>query len=45
MALTKILCQIWESYVEGEEVSNGPATDSRRQKEELKVLVISGCLI
>ncbi|KAG9150884.1 hypothetical protein Leryth_003009 [Lithospermum erythrorhizon] len=30
--------KIWENYVEGEEVSNGPATE-RRQKEELKVVV------
>ncbi|KAK2974139.1 hypothetical protein RJ640_021430, partial [Escallonia rubra] len=30
--------KIWETYVEGEEVSNGPAAD-RRQKEELKVVV------
>lgn len=29
--------KIWESYVEGEEVSNGPATE--RKKEELKVMV------
>ncbi|XP_052182373.1 ribonuclease TUDOR 1-like [Diospyros lotus] len=30
--------KIWESFVEGEEVSNGPASE-RKQKEELKVTV------
>ncbi|MFZ8458406.1 hypothetical protein ACO1MZ_13950, partial [Staphylococcus aureus] len=30
--------KIWENYVEGEEVSNDPATE-RKQKEELKVVV------
>ncbi|KAG9152434.1 hypothetical protein Leryth_015833 [Lithospermum erythrorhizon] len=33
--------KIWENYVEGEEVSNsnGPATERRQKKEELKVVV------
>lgn len=30
--------KIWETYVEGEEVSNGPASE-KKQKEELKVVV------
>lgn len=30
------MLQIWENFVEGEEVSNGVAVE-RRQKEELKV--------
>ncbi|XVE63800.1 hypothetical protein DITRI_Ditri07aG0049400 [Diplodiscus trichospermus] len=31
--------KIWENYVEGEEVSNGPATVENKQKELLKVVV------
>ncbi|KAI3684387.1 hypothetical protein L6452_33610 [Arctium lappa] len=30
--------KIWKNYVEGEQISNGPAHD-RKQKEELKVMV------
>ena len=35
--LTSALIQIWENYVEGEEVVSSGAAD-RRQKEELKVM-------
>lgn len=35
----EIIFQIWEKYVEGEEVSNGAAVESK-QKEVLKVLAI-----
>ncbi|KAK8325340.1 hypothetical protein V6Z12_A11G046000 [Gossypium hirsutum] len=31
--------KIWENYVEGEEVSNGPATVENKQKELLQVVV------
>ncbi|OMO94776.1 hypothetical protein CCACVL1_05833 [Corchorus capsularis] len=31
--------KIWENYVEGEEVSNAPATAENKQKEVLKVVV------
>lgn len=31
--------QVWENYVEGEEVSNDTSASERRQKEELKVLM------
>ena len=32
------MVQIWENYVEGEEVSNGAAVEESKQKEVLKVL-------
>ena len=32
-----VLLQIWENYVEGEEVTNG-STPEKKQKEEFKVL-------
>lgn len=34
-----MLLQIWENYVEGEEVTNG-STPEKKQKEEFKVLKI-----
>ena len=34
-----IFLQIWENYVEGQEVSNGSTTVETRQKETLKVAV------
>lgn len=37
--LIEILLQIWENYVEGEEVSNGAAVEGK-QKEVLKVILI-----
>lgn len=38
LVLTGILLQIWENYVEGEEVSNGSAPVESKQKEVIKVL-------
>ncbi|KAL4584654.1 hypothetical protein LXL04_009260 [Taraxacum kok-saghyz] len=31
--------EIWENYVEGEDVTNGGATPDKKQKEEMKVVV------
>ena len=39
MMLMNICLQIWENFVEGEEVTNGSSAE-RKQKEELKVLII-----
>lgn len=40
--LIEIMLQIWENYVEGQEVTNGSAAESK-QKETLKVLKMYFC--
>lgn len=35
--LNRMMSQIWENYVEGEEVVNGSSKVETRQKETLKV--------
>ena len=36
--LTPFLFQIWENYVEGQEIANASGTENSRQKEVLQVL-------